>query len=149
VATVAVRQRSPVVEFESGAQILNEWGLQQNGSPYRRLAAGFKRVFGSTIFFGTQEERHGSEVWDCGRIHFFDQMRLRFRADERAASKTNVVTLSGAFWEELKAHPIPVDCEVIRSLADNPGCLDLYTWLSWRCFQAKGPERYLYSGRRG
>jgi hypothetical protein len=62
VATVAVRQKSPVVQFESGAQILNEWGRQQNGDAYRRLASGFRRVFGSTIFFGTQDERQGSQV---------------------------------------------------------------------------------------
>lgn len=78
VATVAVRQRSPVVEFDSGAQILTEWGMQLNGAHYRRLADGFRRVFGSTIFFGTQEERQGSAVWNCSRINFFDQMRLWF-----------------------------------------------------------------------
>jgi hypothetical protein len=51
VATVAVRQKSPVVQFDSGAQILNEWGLQQNGSHYRRLAAGFRRVFVNRRWF--------------------------------------------------------------------------------------------------
>ncbi|MDQ1472394.1 MAG: hypothetical protein QOJ99_3874 [Bryobacterales bacterium] len=146
VARVAVRQKSPVLQFDSGAQILNEWGLQQNGSHYRRLAAGFRRVFGSTIFFGTQDEREGSQVWDCGRIHFFDQMRLWFH-DGGSGTLGNMLTLSEPFWQELKAHPIPVDCEVVRSLANNPGCLDLYTWLSWRCFQAKDPERVPCSDR--
>lgn len=65
--TSATRVRS--VQFDSDAQILNEQGLQQNGS-------GFLRVFGSTIFFGTQNERQGSQIRDFGRIHFFDQMRL-------------------------------------------------------------------------
>ena len=64
VATTAVRRQSPVVEFESGSQILKEWGMQLNGSHYHRVAAGFKRVFGSTIFFGTQDERQGAAV--CG-----------------------------------------------------------------------------------
>jgi hypothetical protein len=146
VARVAVRQKSPVLQFDSGAQILNEWGLQQNGSHYRRLAAGFRRVFGSTIFFGTQDEREGSQVWDCGRIHFSDQMRLWFH-DGGSGTLGNMLTLSEPFWQELKAHPIPVDCEVVRSLANNPGCLDLYTWLSWRCFQAKDPERVPCSDR--
>ena len=149
VATVAVRQRSPIVQFESGAQILNEWGLQQNGSHYHRLAQGFKRVFGSTIFFGTQDERRGSQVWDCGRIHFFDQMKLWFQNAAERETKINVLTLAEPFWEELQAHPIPVDCEVVRALANNPGCLDMYTWLSWRCFQAKGPERVPLFGPLG
>jgi hypothetical protein len=55
--------------------------------------------------------------------------------------RDNSVTLSPEFWHELKEHPIPVDAEVVRMLARNPGCLDLYTWLTWRCHQAKRAER--------
>src|SRR4051794_21531205 len=76
-------------------------------------------------------------------------MRLWFRPDERSPNRTNVLTLSESFWEELKAHPIPGACEVVRSLANNHGGLDLYTWLSWRCFQAKGPERVPLFGPQG
>jgi hypothetical protein len=60
-----------------------------------------------------------------------------------------VLTLSEPFWQELSNHPIPVDCEVVRSLDKKPGCLDLYTWLTWRCFQAKGPERVPLFGPMG
>jgi hypothetical protein len=141
-ATSAVRQQNPVVRFESGAQILIEWGLPLNGKHYKRLGDAFKRVFGSSVFFGTREDRRGSEVWSAGRIHFFDHMRLWFRDQELGdGNGANTVTLSPPFWEELKNHPVPVDTEVIRMLAHSPGCLDLYTWLSWRCFKAKGPER--------
>jgi hypothetical protein len=59
-------------------------GLQQNGSHCCPL-----------IVFGTQEERHGSEVRDRGQIHFFDRMRLWFRADERGANRKNALTASG------------------------------------------------------
>jgi hypothetical protein len=80
---------------------------------------------------------------DYGRIHFFDQMRLCFRHEstKTGSDSTNVLILSEPFWRELRGHPIPVDREVVRSLTNNPGCLDLYTWLSWRCFQAKELER--------
>jgi hypothetical protein len=105
------------------------------------MADGFKRVFGSTIFFGTHEDRRSSEFLDCGRTHFFDRMTLWFRETTPMRRSGNVLTLSEHFWRELKAHPIPVDCEVVRALAGNPGCLDLYTWLTWRCFKAKGQER--------
>jgi hypothetical protein len=142
-ATEAVRQRSPVVEFESAAQILNKWGLPTNGEYYRRLAASFKRVFASTIFFGTRDDRRGSEAWDRSRAHFFDHVQLWCSKESCAAPgrRGNLVTLSTSFWEELRAHPIPVDTEVVRVLANNPGCLDLYTWLTWRCYQAKTAER--------
>lgn len=149
-ATSAVRQQNPAVRFESGAQILIEWGLPLNGKHYRRLGDAFKRVFGSTVFFGTKDERRGSEIWSTGRAHFFDHMRLWFRDDELdQGSEANTVTLSQPFWEELKNHPIPVDTEVVRMLAHNPGCLDLYTWLSWRCYKAKGIERVPLFGPQG
>ena len=149
-ATSAVRQQNPVVRFESGAQILIEWGLPLNGKHYNRLGDAFKRVFGSSVFFGTKDERRGAEVWSTGRAHFFDHMRLWFRDAELGhGGEGNTVTLSQAFWEELKNHPIPVDTEVIRMLAHNPGCLDLYTCLSWRCYKAKGAERVPLFGPQG
>jgi hypothetical protein len=149
-ATHAVRNKSPVVEFGSAAEILNEWRLPINGVYYRRLAAAFKRVFTSTIFFGTRDDRRRSEVWNCSRTHFFDHVQLWFDEDLTTGKrKKNLVTLSASFWDELRSHPIPVDADVVRELANNPGCLDLYTWLTWRCYQAKGPERIPLFGPSG
>jgi len=142
IATQAVRQQTRTVEFESASQILHEWGLAQNGAHYRRLADGFRRIFASTIFFGTSEATARAEVWDCGRLHFFERMRLWFRSDSNTPQpgQRNLVTLSETFWEEIRTHPVPVDAEVVRALSNNPGCLDLYTWLSWRCYQARTQE---------
>jgi hypothetical protein len=105
-ATEAVRTRSPVVRFESASQILTDWGLTTGGEYYRRLASSFRRVFGSTIFFGTQAERGRSEIWDCSRIHFVDQVRLWFQHDceTDGRRRDNLVTLSAPFWEELRNH---------------------------------------------
>jgi hypothetical protein len=151
IATQAVRQQSQTVEFESASQILNEWGLAQNGAHYRRLADGFRRVFASTIFFGSTEGKPRAEVWDCARLHFFERMRLWFRPEPNRMQPGvgNLVTLSEAFWEEIRRHPVPVDAEVVRALANNPGCLDLYTWLSWRCYQARTEELIPLFGEYG
>ncbi len=140
-ATLAVRNQSPIIHFRSGAEILVEWGMQTNGIHYKRLMEAFRRVFGSTMFFGTWEDRREAKVWDCTRVHFFDSMTLWATAGEPAGNRDNSVTLSPAFWKELQEHPIPVDAEVVRMLARNPGCLDLYTWLTWRCHQATCPQR--------
>jgi hypothetical protein len=150
-ATVAVRQQSPVIRFGSAAEILVEWGMPTNGAHYKRLQDAFRRVFASTIFFGTKDELHAAEVWDCSRGHFFDQMRLWFRKENLTGGGKleNTVTLAPAFWEELRNHPIPVDTEVVRALANNPGCLDLYTWLTWRCFQARDTQRIPLFGPMG
>ena len=150
-ATVAVRRQSPVVRFGSAAEILVEWGMPTNGAHYRRLQDGFRRIFASTIFFGTKDELREQEVWDCSRGHFFDQMRLWFRKENPKPGEKpeNTVTLAPAFWEELRNHPIPVDTEVVRALVNNPGCLDLYTWLTWRCFKAKDAQRVPLFGPTG
>jgi hypothetical protein len=110
-ATAAVRRKSPVVRFGSAAEILVEWGMQTNGSHYRRLHDAFRRVFASTIFFGTKQEIRDSEVWNCSGGHFFDHMRLWFHKENATGGERveNTVMLSPAFWEELRSHPIPVD----------------------------------------
>ncbi len=38
------------------------------------------------------------------------------------------------------AHPIPTDLEAVKVLAAAPGVLDLFLWLTYRCFTAKGHE---------
>jgi hypothetical protein len=52
----------------------------------------------------------------------------------------NLVILSEPFWQEIQAHPIPVDLAAVRSLAHNPGCLDFYMWLTWRCYNTRRAE---------
>jgi hypothetical protein len=38
-------------------------------------------------------------------------------------------------------HSIPTDLEAAKALSSAPAALDLFMWLSYRCFTAKGPER--------
>jgi hypothetical protein len=59
------------------------------------------------------------------------------------------VILSEPFWQEIEAHPIPVDLSAVRSLAHSPGCLDLYMWLTWRCFNAKRTDMIPLFGGSG
>src|SRR5262249_6474390 len=53
----------------------------------------------------------------------------------------NVIVLSDEFFEEVTSHPIPTDLEAVRLLASAPAVLDLFVWLSYRCFTSKGAER--------
>ncbi len=52
----------------------------------------------------------------------------------------NVIVLSDEFYQEVIAHPIPTDLEAVKVLAAAPAVLDLFMWLTYRCFVAKGPE---------
>ncbi len=128
------------------AEILEEFDLPKDGPHYRRLVEGFKRIFTSTIYFGGESGTGHQQLWDYRRFHFFDRLRIwcSRTADEDlddVKPDCNIISLSDAFWQEIQSHPIPVDVRVVRELTNNPGCLDLYMWLCWRCFHAKRAEQ--------
>jgi hypothetical protein len=75
-ATLAVRQRSQKITFRSAAVMLDLFGMQQGGSQYRRLISAFQRVFGATIFFGTDTQREKAMVMHHGRFNFMREARI-------------------------------------------------------------------------
>jgi hypothetical protein len=46
--------------------------------------------------------------------------------------------LSAEFFEELVAHPVPVDLRALRALRP-PLALDVYAWLTWRSASLERP----------
>ena len=64
-----------------------------------------------------------------------------------------MIVLSNEFYQEITAHPIPADLEAVRVLAaapaPAPAVLDLFMWLSYRCFTAKGKEHVPLFGPYG
>ena len=142
IATLAVRRSNSVVRFQAAAEILEFFHLSKDGRHYRRIVEGFQRVFGATIFFGTEEQAGASQMIDCARFHFFDSMHLWFSNPEMqhqpATNDENVITLSKSFYDEIDQHRIPVEREVLAALANAPGVLDFYVWLVWKTFTLRG-----------
>jgi hypothetical protein len=62
--------------------------------------------------------------------------------DQRTLSSEfeNVIVLSDELYQELTAHPVPNDLDAIKVLSASPAVLDLFMWLSYRCFTARGVE---------
>lgn len=150
-ATQAVKQGNRVIRFRSAGAILRDLGMPEDGPHYRRLWDGFQRIFASTIYFGTEPDSTPKRVWDVERFHFFDRLRL-WRKPVVAlqdAEESNLIALSETFWHEIQEHPIPIKANVVRALLNNAGALDLYIWLSWRCFTAKGQESIPLFGPNG
>jgi hypothetical protein len=70
------------------------------------MVDGFKRIFASTIFFGTEDHPAGRTLIDWARFHFFDQMKLWFNKDVEHPhaipdSGGNTITLSESFYNEI------------------------------------------------
>ena len=51
------------------------------------------------------------------------------------------IELGEKFFNEIIAHPIPLDLHILRSLKRSPLGLDLYFWLTYRTFALKAPLR--------
>ncbi|MFZ0592160.1 MAG: replication protein RepA [Bryobacteraceae bacterium] len=143
-ATLAVRQQSQTIRFRTAAEMLETFGMHKGGKEYRRLVAAFERIFGATIFFGTDALSGRAKVVQRSRFSFFREAQIWYSRDPDQCPLSdqfeNVIVLSDEFYREITAHPIPADLEAVKLLAGAPAVLDLFMWLSYRCFVAKGQE---------
>ncbi len=152
-ATMAVKQQSPVLRFKSAAEMLETFGMQKGGKEYRRLIQAFERIFGATIFFGTDEERPKARVITKGRFNFLRAAKLWYSRDTETTALgedfENEIVLSEEFYTEINAHRIPTDLDAVKLLVHSPAVLDLFMWLSYRSFTANSEQRIPLFGRDG
>jgi hypothetical protein len=129
------------------------FGMQQDGSQYRRLIASVQRIFGATTLFGTDTQRERAMVTHQTRFNFMREARMWYSRDPNQTALPggfeNEIVLSDEFFREVTTHSIPTDLEAAKILSSSPAALDLFTWLSYRCFTAKGPERVPVFGDLG
>jgi len=152
-ATLAVQQKSPIVRFRSAGEMLEIFGLHKGGKEYRRLVGAFERIFGATIFFGTDQIRSTAKLVQRSRFNFLREAQIWYNRepDQPVLSKEfgNVIILSDEFYREISEHPIPTDFDAVRVLSASPAVLDLFMWLSYRCFSARGEETIPLHGGLG
>ncbi len=65
-----MRQQSQTIRFRSAVQMLDIFGVAKGGKEYRRRVAAFERIFGATIFFGTESTRKHACVTQRSRFKF-------------------------------------------------------------------------------
>jgi Replication initiator protein A len=108
-----MRQQRQTITFRSAAEMLDVFGMQQGGSQYRRLIAAFQRVFGATIFFGTDTQTAKAAVTHQARFNFMREARICYSRDPNQellpGGFENVIVLSDEFYREVTAHSIPTD----------------------------------------
>ena len=143
-ATLAVRQKSQTIRFKTAAEMLETFGMHKGGKEYRRLVAAFERIFGATMFFGTDTIMTRRKVVQRSRFNFLREAQIWYdrQPDQRVLGDDfeNVIVLSDEFYQEVMEHPIPTDLEAVKVLASAPAVLDLYMWLTYRCFVAREPD---------
>jgi len=112
-ATLAVQQKSQVVRFRSGAEMLDTFGMSKGGKEYRRLVEAFERIFGATIFFGSDRVKGTAKVVQRSRFNFLREARtgttgMLTQARYRKTSKTrsSLVTSSTARSQPIRFQQI-------------------------------------------
>jgi hypothetical protein len=80
-ATLAVRQQRRTITFSSALEMLDTFGMQQGGSQYRRLIGAFQRIFGATIFFGSDIQLEKAAVVHNARFNFMSEARIWYSRD--------------------------------------------------------------------
>ena len=117
--------------------MLETFGMQKGGKEYRRLVGAFERVFGATIFFGTNAQLGNARFLHMARFAFFQEAQIWYNHganSEVLSHQENTIVLSKEFYEEVLAHPIPTDLEAVKVLSGAPAVLDLFMWLCYRCY---------------
>lgn len=160
IITEVMRTGDRVIRFENLQQILDMFGLANNGRNHKRMQDAFRRIFAATIIWEEDDSvRNGDtekEVWTGIKFSFIDALQLSRPKGRDADAQLeldmemdNVVVVSEALAAQILKQHIPIDLRVVRALTDNPSALDLFIWLSYRCFSEKGTARIPLFGEFG
>ena len=140
IQTEAVRRQSPVIPMKTSMTgMLKELGFQVTGGKKgtiasfkgqtSRLAACRFRVIHSQTGEGGQLVQHEN-------TDIFQQFELWFptHPDQQTLWPTEI-TLTNAFYENLKAHAIPYDFRGLKHIQNNARALDIYLWMTQRLYR--------------
>ena len=80
-ATLAVKQQNQTMRFRSASEMLDIFGMHKGGKEYRRLVAAFERIFGATIFFGTDMQMPRARVVHLARFAFLSEAQIWYNRE--------------------------------------------------------------------
>lgn len=133
--TVRTKERRLVLD-ESLSAFMRHIGLHVTGGrrgDIGRLRAQMERLFLSTVICRMDAPEEGRAA--ASRFDVADAYALWWdaRSDPRQGTLLpSYVDLSERFYEEVLAHPVPVDLRAIELLKGSPLRLDIYSWLTYR-----------------
>ena len=144
VSTEAVRTKSrELVLGASLSEFMDKLGLAPfGGGPTgarTRLRNQMRRLFGCTVSL-LYEDAHVAATMNAPIAR-----RTEFWWSERQPDAPSLwdskIELGEDFFNEIIAHPIPIDMNILKGLKRSPLGLDLYLWLTYRTFALKSPLR--------
>ena len=142
VCSEAVRtQRRELVLGRSLYEFMRKLGLEDRSgganAERTRLKNQMRRLFGCTVTLVYEDEEHESRVSSL----VADRADYWWNAKRPAAPVLwdSTIELGEKFFQEIIAHPVPLDLHTLKALKRSPLGLDLYFWLVYRTFSLKAP----------
>ncbi len=142
VCTEAVRtKRRELVLGRSLYEFMHKLGMKDHSGGAHgertRLKNQMRRLFHcsvSLVYADANGERFvSSQIADRGEF-WWDTTR-----PAAAVLWDSTIQLGEQFFNEIIAHPVPLDMNTLKSLKRSPLGLDLYVWLTYRTFTLKAP----------
>ena len=141
VCTEAVRTQSrELVLGDSVSEFMRTLGIYStSGEKYTRLRNQMKRLFGCSVTLIYEKPGGFARVssYVADKHEFWWNER---KPDERSLWKSRI-ELGEKFFQEIIAHPVPLDMNTLKALKCSSLGLDLYLWLNYRTFTLKLPLR--------
>ena len=140
--TEAVRtQNRELFLGDSLSHFMHELDMVPTGGRWgsiTRLKDQTARLFASTVSATYADKQSHTEAG----FRLADRSTLWWdaKSPEQAGLWESSVKLSETFFNEVIAHPIPVDMRAIRALKKSPLALDIYAWMTYRASYATKPS---------
>ena len=144
VCSEAVRtQRRELVLGRSLYEFMRKLGMEDRSGSARgdraRLKNQLRRLFRCSVQLVYVEAQHEVIVQSfiADRAEFWwDATR-----DSGPSLWDSTIELGEKFFNEIIAHPVPIDLNILKAVKRSPLGLDLYLWLTYRTFNLKAPLR--------
>lgn len=104
-----------------------------------RFKDQFWRLFKANIDFTYKEG--GLKIGKKANIANTVQLWWQENQPDQASFFKSKAILTKEFFDEIIAHPVPVDMGIVSAIKQSPLALDLYTWLTHRVTYLEKPTR--------
>ncbi len=130
----AVKTRSPELILGSSlTNFMRELGLQATGGrtgTITRLRDQMVRLLKARLSVEVTDDAHRDRAGQLSVAMKWDLFWDRDDAQDPLSPST--IQLSTDFYNEIVAHPVPLNMRALAALRGSPMRLDIYAWLTWR-----------------
>ena len=104
-----------------------------------RLRNQMRRLFGCTVSLVYEDASGFARV--SSLVADKHEFWWDVKRPNQSALWDSKIELGEKFFQEIIAHPVPIDLHILKAVKRSPLGIDLYLWLTYRTFALKAPLR--------